>query len=87
MVKGSNYFEALANVETMVFDKTGTLTKGVFEVQELKAYGISKGELIELAAYAESFSNHPISKSIQKAYGRKLIRLMFLMFLKLQVMG
>lgn len=72
LVKGSNYFEALANVETMVFDKTGTLTKGVFEVQELKAYGISKGELIELAAYAESFSNHPISKSIQKAYGREI---------------
>ena len=72
LVKGSNYFEALASVETVVFDKTGTLTKGVFEVQEIKPNGISKDELIELAAYAESFSNHPISGSIQKAYGKEI---------------
>lgn len=72
LVKGSNYFEALASVETVVFDKTGTLTKGAFEVQEIKPNGISKDELIELAAYAESFSNHPISGSIQKAYGKEI---------------
>lgn len=72
LVKGSNYFEALASVETVVFDKTGTLTKGVFEVQEIKPNGISKDELIELAAYAESFSNHPISGSIQKAFGKEI---------------
>lgn len=72
LVKGSNYFEALANTEIVVFDKTGTLTKGIFEVQEINSYGISKDELIELTAYAESFSSHPISHSIIKAYGKEI---------------
>jgi Cd2+/Zn2+-exporting ATPase len=72
LVKGSNYFEALANVQIMVFDKTGTLTKGVFEVQEINPNGISKEELIELTAYVESFSSHPISQSILKAYGNDI---------------
>lgn len=72
LVKGSNYFEALANAEIMVFDKTGTLTKGVFEVQEINPRGITAVELLELAAHAESFSNHPISQSIQKAYGKEI---------------
>ena len=72
MVKGSNYLEALAETEIIVFDKTGTLTKGVFEVQEIHPKGISKEELLEWAAYAESYSSHPISKSLIKAYGQKL---------------
>ena len=71
LIKGSNYFEALANTEIMVFDKTGTLTKGVFEVQEIYSTSISKEELIELVAHAESISGHPISKSILKAYGKE----------------
>ena len=70
LVKGSNYFEALANTEIVVFDKTGTLTKGIFGVKEVHSDVISKEELIELAAYAESFSNHPISQSIREAYGK-----------------
>lgn len=72
LVKGSNYFEALANTEIMVFDKTGTLTKGVFEVQEINPKGITKDELLELTAHAESISSHPISKSIIKAYGKEV---------------
>lgn len=72
LIKGSNYFEALANTEIMVFDKTGTLTKGVFEVQEIYSTSISKEELIELVAHAESISGHPISKSILKAYGKEI---------------
>ena len=72
LVKGSNYFEALANTEIMVFDKTGTLTKGVFEVQEINPRGISKDELIELTAHVESISSHPISKSVLKAYGKDI---------------
>ena len=72
LIKGSNYLEALSNVETVVFDKTGTLTKGVFEVQKVNAVGISKNELLKIAAYSEYYSNHPISKSIKKAYGRTI---------------
>ena len=72
LVKGSNYFEALANTEIMVFDKTGTLTKGVFEVQEINSNGITKDELLKLTAHAESISSHPISKSILKAYGKEV---------------
>ena len=72
LIKGSNYLEALSNVETVVFDKTGTLTKGVFEVQKVKPVGISKEELIKMAAYSEYYSNHPISKSIKKAYGKEI---------------
>ena len=72
LVKGSNYLEALAQTEIVVFDKTGTLTKGVFNVQEIHAQGISEEELLELTAYAESYSNHPISLSLKKAYGREI---------------
>jgi Cd2+/Zn2+-exporting ATPase len=68
LVKGSNYLEALAQTEIVVFDKTGTLTKGVFEVQRIAPVGISEAELLEIAAYAESYSNHPISVSLKKAY-------------------
>jgi Cd2+/Zn2+-exporting ATPase len=70
LVKGSNYLEALAKTEAVVFDKTGTLTKGVFKVQKIYAADISEGELLELAAYAESYSNHPISLSLKTAYGK-----------------
>ena len=68
LVKGSNYLEALSEAEIMVFDKTGTLTEGVFDVQKIESSGISKEELLRIAAYAEHYSNHPISKSIKKAY-------------------
>ena len=70
LVKGSNYLEALANTEITVFDKTGTLTKGVFEVQKVNAIDMSEEELLKVAAYAENFSNHPISKSIKKKYNK-----------------
>ena len=72
LIKGSNYLEALSNVETVVFDKTGTLTKGVFEVQKVKPVGISEEELLKIAAYSEFYSNHPIAKSIKKAYGKEI---------------
>lgn len=69
LVKGSNYLEALADAEIVVFDKTGTLTKGSFAVSEIHAAAMSEQQLLELAAYAEDYSNHPISLSIKKAYG------------------
>ncbi len=72
LIKGSNYLEALSQTEIMVFDKTGTLTEGVFEVQNVEPIEISKDELLRIAAYAEYFSNHPISKSIKKAYGKEI---------------
>ena len=72
LIKGSNYLEALSNTEIAVFDKTGTLTEGVFEVQEVKPVGISEEELLYVAAYAENYSNHPISKSIKKAYNKEI---------------
>ena len=72
LVKGSNYLEALSNAEIMVFDKTGTLTEGVFEVQNIEPIGISKEELLKVSAYAEYYSNHPISKSIKKAYNKEI---------------
>jgi len=72
LVKGSNYLETLSNTEIMVFDKTGTLTKGVFSVKEINPVGVTKEELLELAAYAESYSNHPISNSIKQAYGKEV---------------
>ncbi|WP_291565542.1 MULTISPECIES: heavy metal translocating P-type ATPase [unclassified Clostridium] len=72
LVKGSNYLEALAETEMVVFDKTGTLTKGVFKVQEINAKGISKEKLLELTAYAENYSNHPISISLKQAYNKKI---------------
>lgn len=80
LVKGSNYLEALAQTKYVVFDKTGTLTKGVFQVTEVQPseafaakYGAdAKAKLLEYAAYAESYSNHPISKSLKEAYGQNL---------------
>jgi Cd2+/Zn2+-exporting ATPase len=72
LVKGSNYLEALAKTEIIVFDKTGTLTKGVFNVQEIHPEGISKEELLELAAYVENYSNHPISISLKRAYNKEI---------------
>ena len=71
LVKGGNYMEVLAGVDTVVFDKTGTLTKGVFRVTSIHpqaAGGCTKEQLLELAAYAEQYSNHPISRSIKDAY-------------------
>lgn len=72
LVKGSNYLESLAHTEVVVFDKTGTLTKGSFAVSQIKAIDMKEEQLLELAAYAEDYSNHPISQSIQKAYGKKI---------------
>ena len=72
LVKGSHYMEALAKTETAVFDKTGTLTKGEFTVSRIQPVGISERDLLETAALAESRSNHPISLSLRKAYGRDI---------------
>jgi Cd2+/Zn2+-exporting ATPase len=72
LVKGSNYLEALAQTEIAVFDKTGTLTKGVFKVREVVPNGITKEDLLEMTAYVESYSNHPISLSLRQAYGEKI---------------
>lgn len=72
LIKGSNYLEALSNVETVVFDKTGTLTKGIFEVQKINSIDISEEELLKVAAYAENYSNHPIAKSIKQKYNKDI---------------
>ena len=72
LVKGSSYLAALAQVKYVVFDKTGTMTQGVFEVNAIHHNKISDEQLLEYAAYAESFSNHPISKSLKKAYGKAI---------------
>ena len=73
LIKGSNYLEALADAEMIVMDKTGTLTKGVFGVRKIvPAEGSTEEEVLETAAYAESFSNHPISKSLVRAYGKEI---------------
>lgn len=72
LVKGSNYLEALAETEIVVFDKTGTLTKGVFNVQEIHPEGVSKEKLLELTSHAESYSNHPISLSLKRAYSKEI---------------
>lgn len=72
LVKGSNYLEAIAQTEIVVFDKTGTLTEGIFEVQKIEAVDIEKEELLELAAYTENHSNHPISLSVKDAYKNKI---------------
>ncbi len=73
LIKGGNYLEALNDIDTLVFDKTGTITKGVFKVTEIISYGdYSEEEVLELAAYGESYSNHPIGKSIIEAYGREI---------------
>lgn len=70
LVKGGNYVEALARMDTVVFDKTGTLTKGVFTVKELLSENVSEEELLKITAYAESASTHPIAKSVVEAYGK-----------------
>ena len=72
LIKGSNYLEAIASTEIIVFDKTGTLTEGIFEVQKVNAKDIDENDLIETAAYAECYSNHPISLSIKRAYGKQI---------------
>ena len=72
LIKGSNYLEALANTETVVFDKTGTLTEGIFEVQDIYAEGIEKDELLRIVAHTENYSNHPIAKSVKKAYNKEI---------------
>ena len=72
LIKGSNYLEALANTETVVFDKTGTLTEGIFDVQDIYAEGIEKDELLRIVAHAENYSNHPIAKSVKKAYNKEI---------------
>lgn len=72
LVKGSNYLESMAHAETVVFDKTGTLTKGSFAVSEIHTNGMKEKQLLELAAYAEDYSNHPISLSVKKAYGKRI---------------
>ncbi|WP_304432131.1 heavy metal translocating P-type ATPase [Acutalibacter muris] len=74
LIKGGNYMEALAAVDTVVFDKTGTLTQGVFQVAEIRPVGMTEKELLELAALAESWSDHPISRSLKEAYGGELDR-------------
>jgi Cd2+/Zn2+-exporting ATPase len=73
LIKGGNYLEALNNVETVVLDKTGTLTKGVFKVTKLHTKeNVDEEELLEYAAFAESYSNHPIAESILKEYGKEV---------------
>lgn len=72
LVKGSNYLETLAQTKYVVFDKTGTMTQGVFEVTGIHHANIDKDKLLEYAALAESYSTHPISKSLQKAYGKEI---------------
>ncbi len=72
LVKGGNYLEALAKTEVVVFDKTGTLTRGTFRVKGIYPVGIGEEKLLELAAHAESLSNHPISVSIKEAYGKEI---------------
>lgn len=72
LVKGGNYLEVLARTEIVVFDKTGTLTQGVFNVTAIHPDDCSEGQLLELAALAESWSDHPISRSLKEAYGKEL---------------
>lgn len=72
LIKGSNYLETLAQVKYIVFDKTGTVTKGIFEVNGVHHNEIDEALLIEYAAHAENYSNHPIAKSIKKAYGKQI---------------
>lgn len=72
LVKGSNYLEALSKVNYVVFDKTGTMTQGVFEVSEIVSSNGDADTLLEYAAYVESYSSHPISKSLKKAYGKNI---------------
>lgn len=72
LIKGSNFLEALSKAETFVFDKTGTLTEGVFRVKEVCPKSMTPEELLELTAYGEAYSSHPISGSLREAYGRPI---------------
>ena len=72
LVKGGNYLEVLARTEIVVFDKTGTLTRGVFNVTAIHPDHCDQGQLLELAALAECWSDHPISRSLKEAYGREI---------------
>ena len=73
LIKGGNYLEGLNDLDTIVFDKTGTITKGTFNVTNVYSYnGLTREKVIELAAYGESYSNHPIGTSIMEAYGKKI---------------
>ena len=72
LVKGANHLETLSKLDTVVFDKTGTLTRGAFSVAEVYPVGMTRDELIELAALAEHYSDHPISKSLKEAYGKPI---------------
>ena len=72
LIKGSNYIELLSKADTVVFDKTGTLTKGTFKVQSILPTNMKEEELLEMAAYVEEFSNHPIANSIRTAYGKQI---------------
>lgn len=72
LIKGSNYLEMLSSVYTMLFDKTGTLTKGIFSIQKVNAIDISESKLLEIVAYAENYSNHPIADTIKKSYNKKI---------------
>ncbi len=74
LVKGGNYMEALAKLDTVVFDKTGTLTEGIFTVREILPASLPAEELLEMTAYAESASTHPIAKSVTEAYGKPVIK-------------
>ncbi len=73
LVKGSNYLEAMAEVSTLVFDKTGTLTKGEFKVAGVYPQNCSEAELLEVAAYGEVYSNHPIGEALREAYGKPVV--------------
>ena len=72
LIKGSNYLELLRNIDTVIFDKTGTLTEGVFDVSKIKGINITEEELLKYCAFAEVNSNHPIAKSILKAYDKEI---------------
>lgn len=72
LIKGSNFLEALSKTETFVFDKTGTLTEGVFRVKEVCPKSVTAEELLELTAYGEAYSSHPISGSLREAYGKPI---------------
>ncbi|GFI35939.1 heavy metal translocating P-type ATPase [Lachnospiraceae bacterium 50-23] len=74
VIKGANYLEDLLKADTFIFDKTGTLTEGVFRVQEVNPVGMTKAELLRIAAYVESYSNHPIAQSLMQAYGKEIDR-------------
>ena len=72
LIKGSNYLEKISKIDTILFDKTGTLTKGIFSVQKVQPINISKNKLLELVAYAENYSNHPIATAIKNIYTKQI---------------